>query len=90
MKASTKQNIKTLGITIFILIVLNILGTLFFHRFDLTKDKRYTLSPTSLGIIKQVQNPLSIKIYMEGDLPADFRRLQRRNKTIIRRISGLQ
>ncbi|MBB4804646.1 gliding-associated putative ABC transporter substrate-binding component GldG [Flavobacterium nitrogenifigens] len=83
MKASTKQNIKTLGITIFILIVLNILGTLFFHRFDLTKDKRYTLSPTSLGIIKQVQNPLSIKIYMEGDLPADFRRLQQETKQLL-------
>ncbi|WET04183.1 gliding motility-associated ABC transporter substrate-binding protein GldG [Flavobacterium sp. YJ01] len=83
MKASTKQNIKTLGITIFILIVLNILGTLFFHRFDLTKDKRYTLSPTSLGIIKQVENPLSIKIYMAGELPADFRRLQQETKQLL-------
>lgn len=83
MKTSTKQNIKTLGITIFILIVLNVLGTLFFHRFDLTKDKRYTLSPTSLGIIKQVENPLSIKIYMEGDLPADFRRLQQETKQLL-------
>jgi len=83
MKLSTKHNLKTLGITIFILVVLNVLGTIFFHRFDLTKDKRYTLSPTSLGIIKQVQNPLSIKIYMEGDLPADFRRLQQESKQLL-------
>lgn len=83
MKSSTKQNIKTLGITIFILIVLNVLGTLFFHRFDLTKDKRYTLSPTTLQIVKQVENPLSIKIYMEGDLPADFRRLQQETKQLL-------
>ena len=83
MKPSIKQNLKTLGITIFILVVLNVLGTLFFHRFDLTKDKRYTLSPTSLGIIKQVQNPLSIKIYMAGDLPADFRRLQQEIKQLL-------
>ncbi|EJF99114.1 gliding motility-associated ABC transporter substrate-binding protein GldG [Flavobacterium sp. F52] len=83
MKPSIKQNLKTLGITIFILVVLNVLGTLFFHRFDLTKDKRYTLSPTSLGIIKQVQNPLSIKIYMAGDLPADFRRLQQETKQLL-------
>jgi len=83
MKSSTKQNIKALGITIFILIVLNALGTLFFHRFDLTKDKRYTLSPTSLGIVKQIQNPLSIKIYMAGDLPADFRRLQQETKQLL-------
>jgi ABC-type uncharacterized transport system involved in gliding motility auxiliary subunit len=72
MKASTQQNIKILGITVFVLIVLNVLGTLFFHRFDLTKDKRYTLSETSLQIVKQVKNPLSIKIYMQGDLAGRF------------------
>jgi gliding-associated putative ABC transporter substrate-binding component GldG len=83
MKASTQQNIKVLGITVFVLIVLNVLGTLFFHRFDLTKDKRYTLSETSLQIVKQVKNPLSIKIYMQGDLPADFRRLQLETKQLL-------
>ncbi|OIV40907.1 gliding motility-associated ABC transporter substrate-binding protein GldG [Flavobacterium johnsoniae] len=83
MKASNKLNLKTLGITIFILIVLNVLGSLFFQRFDLTKDKRYTLSPTSLQIIKQVKNPLSIKIYMQGELPADFKRLQQETKQLL-------
>ena len=83
MKAATQKNIKTLGITIFILIVLNVLGSLFFHRFDLTKDKRYTLSVTSLQIVKQVKNPLSIKIYMQGDLPADFRRLQQETRQLL-------
>jgi gliding-associated putative ABC transporter substrate-binding component GldG len=83
MKASTQKNIKTLGITIFILIVLNVLGSLYFHRFDLTKDKRYTLSETSLNIVKQVQNPLSIKIYMDGNLPADFVRLQQETRQLL-------
>jgi gliding-associated putative ABC transporter substrate-binding component GldG len=83
MKASTQQNIKVLGITVFVLIVLNVLATLFFQRFDLTKDKRYTLSETSLQIVKQVKNPLSIKIYMQGDLPADFRRLQQETKQLL-------
>ncbi|WP_264537804.1 gliding motility-associated ABC transporter substrate-binding protein GldG [Flavobacterium sp. N1736] len=83
MKASNQQNIKKLGITVLVLIVLNLLGSLFFHRFDLTKDKRYTLSQTSLNIVKQVKNPLSIKIYMQGDLPADFRRLQQETKQLL-------
>jgi gliding-associated putative ABC transporter substrate-binding component GldG len=83
MKISNKLNLKTLGITIFVLIVLNVLGSLFFHRFDLTKDKRYTLSETSLNILKQVKNPLSIKIYMQGELPADFRRLQQETKQLL-------
>lgn len=76
MTTSKKKNIQSLGILIAFLLVLNVLSGYFFHRFDLTKDKRYTLSTTSLNIIKQVQNPLSVKIYLQGDLPAEFKRLQ--------------
>ena len=76
MTTSKKKNIQSLGILIAILLVLNVVSGYFFQRFDLTKDKRYTLSTTSLNIIKQVQNPLYVKIYLQGDLPAEFKRLQ--------------
>lgn len=76
MTTSKKNNIQSSLILIGILVVLNVVSGYFFHRFDLTKDKRYTLSPTSLNIIKQVQNPLYVKIYLQGDLPAEFKRLQ--------------
>lgn len=78
-----KSNLKTLLITIIILLIINGLGNQFFYRFDLTKDKRYTLSTTSLNIIKQVENPLSIKIYLEGDLPAEFKRLQSETRDLL-------
>jgi gliding-associated putative ABC transporter substrate-binding component GldG len=78
-----KSNLKTLLITIAILLIVNGLGNQFFHRFDLTKDNRYTLSTTSLNIIKQVQNPLSIKVYMQGDLPAEFKRLQQETRQLL-------
>jgi gliding-associated putative ABC transporter substrate-binding component GldG len=76
MKTAIKNRLKSVGITIGILLVLNTIGSFFFYRFDLTKDKRYTLSPTSLHIIEQVKNPLYIKVYMQGELPAEFKRLQ--------------
>ena len=78
-----KSNLKTLLITIALLLIANGIGTQFFHRFDLTKDKRYTLSETSLNIIKQVQEPLSIKIYMQGELPAEFKRLQQETQQLL-------
>jgi gliding-associated putative ABC transporter substrate-binding component GldG len=83
MIAAKKRNLKSVVITIAILLVLNIFSNYFFHRFDLTKDKRYTLSQTSLNIIKQVKEPLSVKIYMEGDLPAEFKRLQQETKELL-------
>ncbi|SHN14094.1 gliding motility-associated ABC transporter substrate-binding protein GldG [Flavobacterium xinjiangense] len=78
-----KSNLKKLLITLAILLIINGLGNQFFHRFDLTKDNRYTLSATSLNIIKQVQNPLSIKVYMQGDLPAEFKRLQQETRQLL-------
>jgi gliding-associated putative ABC transporter substrate-binding component GldG len=82
MTTSKKNNIKSLLIVVAVLLVLNVIGGYFFHRFDLTKDKRYTLSTTSLNIIKQVQNPLYVKIYLQGDLPAEFKRLQNETRDL--------
>jgi gliding-associated putative ABC transporter substrate-binding component GldG len=76
MTTSNKNNLKSLLGIITLVLFLNVLSNGFFHRFDLTKDKRYTLSSASLNIIKQVQSPLYITIYLQGDLPAEFKRLQ--------------
>lgn len=83
MTATHKNNLKSLIGIITLVLFLNVLSNSFFHRFDLTKDKRYTLSPTSLNIIKQAQNPLSIKIYLQGDLPAEFKRLQKETQDLL-------
>lgn len=83
MVNNKKNNQKTVLITIAILLLVNIIGNQFYHRFDLTKDKRFTLSEVSLNIIKQVQNPLSIKIYLQGDLPAEFKRLQNETQDLL-------
>ncbi len=78
-----KSNLKNVLITIAFLLLLNGLGNSFFYRFDLTKDKRYTLSETSLNILQRVKQPLSIKIYMEGELPAEFKRLQQETRQLL-------
>ena len=88
MHTATKNRLKSVGITIVLLLVVNTIGSFFFFRFDLTKDKRYTLSPTSLQIIEQVKNPLYIKVYMQGELPAEFKRLQLETRQILEEFQG--
>ncbi len=83
MVSIKKSNLKSLLGILAVLLILNGIGHFFFHRFDLTKDKRYTLSETSLNIIKQVKNPLSVKIYMQGELPAEFKRLQQETRQLL-------
>lgn len=78
-----KSNLKSLLSIIVVLLILNGISNFFFHRFDLTKDKRYTLSATSLNILKQVKNPLSVKIYMQGELPPEFRKLQQETRQLL-------
>jgi gliding-associated putative ABC transporter substrate-binding component GldG len=58
------------------LILLNIINQSFYKRFDLTKDKRYTLSKTTKNILSNIDRSLFISVYLEGDFPSEFKRLQ--------------
>ena len=52
------------------------LGKFSFPRFDLTQEKRYTLSESSVKILESVKKPLTVDVYLEGDFPASFKQLQ--------------
>lgn len=88
MKVAKKQNIKQLVLIAFALIAINIIGNYFFKRFDLTEDKRYTLSQTSLDIIKSVDSPLIIDVFLEGNFPPEFKRLQDETKQLLEEFSA--
>lgn len=71
-----KNNLKTVLVTVAILLVLNGIGSQFFHRFDLTKDHRYTLSSTSLKLIQTIKEPLIVDVFLTGAFPGEFKKLQ--------------
>ena len=70
------KKLKNSGLLIFVLIALNFVNQSFYKRFDLTSDKRYTLSKTTKNIISKVDKNLFITVYLEGDFPSEFKRLQ--------------
>ncbi len=82
MKKFFTNNKNLVGLLLFV-IILNILGSYFFYRFDLTQDHRYTLSKTSLQIIKKVKQPLYIDVFLEGNFPPEFKRLQTETKQLL-------
>ena len=83
METVKQQNLKTLVITIIILIAFNFAGNYFFKRFDMTQDKRYTLSQTTLDIIAEVKEPLYIDVFLEGQFPGEFKRLQDETRQLL-------
>ena len=88
MEANKKNNLRQLGIIAGILIALNIFGNYFFKRFDLTKDKRYTLSETTLNIIESVDSPLYIDVFLEGKFPPEFKRLQNETRQLLEEFTA--
>jgi ABC-2 type transport system permease protein len=80
----SKIAVLTLG-----LILLNIIGSNIYKRFDLTEDHRYTLSKTTENIVKKVDDIILIKVYLQGNFPAEFKRLQTETKLHLEELKAL-
>ena len=81
--SAIKNNIKNIAITIGFIVILNLAGHFAFKRFDLTADKRYTLSKTSLNIVSEVKEPLYVDVFLEGDFPGEFKKLQTETQQLL-------
>lgn len=65
------------------LLIVSVISGQYFFRIDLTAEKRYSLSNVSKQAVKNLEKPVSITLYLDGELPAGFRKLQ---KSIIQKI----
>jgi gliding-associated putative ABC transporter substrate-binding component GldG len=81
--SATQNNFKKILVTIGFIALLNLAGHFVFKRFDLTADKRYTLSQTSLNIVADVKEPLYIDVFLEGDFPGEFKKLQTETQQLL-------
>ncbi|ALM47807.1 gliding motility protein GldG [Flavobacterium psychrophilum] len=89
METVQQKNLKQLLIIVGVLLALNFAGYYIFKRFDLTQDKRYTLSPTTLKIVKEVEEPLYIDVFLDGEFPAEFKRLQNETRQLLEEFHAI-
>lgn len=78
-----KNQLISFFVTLVIIVVVNIIGSFVFTRFDLTSEKRYTLSNTTKEILKDLDDYVYFKVYLEGDFPAGFKKLRRETKEML-------
>ncbi len=64
-------------IGIMLIIVINQLSYFKFFRIDLTEEKRYTISDATIELLRNLEDEVFIEVYLAGDLPAGFKRLQK-------------
>lgn len=74
-----RQNITMLLLGVAIIVFANIIASFVFTRFDLTSEKRYTLSDATKKLLTGVDDYVFFRIYLDGEFPAGFKRL--RNET---------
>lgn len=80
------MNKSSIKIPIFILIavvLLNIVAQQFYSRFDLTKDNRYTLSTVAINTVTNIDSPIIIDVFLEGEFPSEFKRLRNETQQIL-------
>ena len=78
-----KNQIVAFLITIAIVALVNVIGSYVFTRFDLTSEKRYTLSPTTKETLNNLNDYVYFRVYLEGDFPAGFKKLRRETKEML-------
>ncbi len=89
-----KKNIKRnqwlqLILVLVIIVFANLLSNMIFTRFDLTSEKRYTLSDASKEILTGLDDIVYFRIYLEGEFPAGFKRLRRETKELLDEFRAL-
>ncbi len=60
----------------FALLILASLVDRQFFRIDFTQERRYTLSDLSIDLMGKAEAPIAAEVYLSGDLPSGFRKLQ--------------
>lgn len=80
-----------IGLLIGAFILLIYLSSLSFTRLDLTAEKRFSLTQPTKNLLKGLDSVISIKVFLTGDLPADYKKLSIATKDLLdefRSLSG--
>jgi len=79
-----KRSLQSILIAIVIIIAINFGATKKFFRWDLTKEKRYTLPESTKTILKSIDEPILIEVYLEGkDLPVGIKKLRNSTRELL-------
>lgn len=71
------RNIGQLFIAIAAIIFISYISSIIYWRIDLTSEKRYTLSDVTKSTLKELNDAAYVKIYLDGDMPIGFKRMQK-------------
>ncbi len=78
-----KKHLMHLVIGFVVLLVLNMVGGKWFMRIDLTAEKRHSLTPATRQLLRDLDDIVYFRVYLEGDFPAGFKRLSNQTREVL-------
>jgi ABC-2 type transport system permease protein len=82
-KELRRNHFIQLLVFIILIFLVNYLSGIRFFRLDLSSEKRYTLNHNSREILKNLDDAVYIKVFLEGDLPSDLVRFRQSIKEML-------
>jgi len=76
MKMPSSNRYLQLLLVVAIVFLINVIGSFIYMEFDLTDDNRFTLSENTKKIVSTAGDNMSIRVLLDGEFPAGFKRLQ--------------
>lgn len=78
-----RNSLLQLLLGLVIIVLLNVIGSYLFTRFDLTSEKRFTLSPSTKKLLRETDDIIFYRVYLEGEFPAGFKMLSRSTREML-------
>lgn len=78
-----RSAILNLVLLVVLLILANLAASFKFTRFDLTSERRYSLSDATISLLENLDDYVYVKVYLEGDLPANYTKLRNSTKELL-------
>lgn len=71
----TVNSKKQILIAVMAMIAICFAGSRLNQRLDLTEDKRFTLTPSTIRMLEKIDSTVKVEVFLTGDLPADYKKL---------------
>ncbi len=78
-----RRDLSSFLVMIAIIILFNFIASFYFTRIDLTTEKRYTLAESTKKLLKNIDDEIYLKVYLQGDFNPSFTRLRNEAKEIL-------
>tara|TARA_B100000767_G_scaffold275095_1_gene310411 strand:- start:9326 stop:10987 length:1662 start_codon:yes stop_codon:yes gene_type:complete len=70
------------------LVIIQIIASNNSLRWDLTSDKRYSLSNTTIDYLDSINQPIRIDVFLNGKLPQEYQRLRAETEILLQSITA--